>query len=1071
MSQQSNLVGQTLGQYQIVELVGEGGMATIYKAWQPSLKRYVAIKVLAPRLSNESEFLKRFHQEAVAAANLKHTHIVTVYDVGVEGDYHYMAMEFIEGTSLQERLRSGQAFTLDEVVDVVSQIGSALDYAHQRGFIHRDIKPANILIDTSGRAVLTDFGIVKALSESGVTSALTQAGTIVGTPQYMSPEQVKDEPLDHRSDLYSLGIVCFEMLSGQVPFDGTTTHAILYAQVNTPPPPLRKFVGLEVPAPVEAAMNKMLAKDRDSRYNSAGEFARDLAQAVAGVWPAGIGGETAVVGQMGTVTAVAGGAAGGATVPATKQPARPPTPPPTVRQVGGPPTPLPAAWQPVGPPTPPPIPAPARRRRSSLALELGIAAGIVLIVGAVAAALVLGWWYPLWSAQDALTAGDYARAAEGFTRVLERNPDQEQAVAGLLEAADNLSQAGQFDPAIAAYETVGRARPEEARALEGLGRAYEAKGAWGEAANGYEKWTQAAPGEGGAFLALGNARFHLEEHDEVVAAYEQAQSLGATSADLDTHLGLAYFELAQYDQAIEHLQRAVEQNPEGFQLRRALGLSLYAQGQFEPAAEHLNEALALGAGRPDGELADLDYVLGDCYFEAQEYEQAIHAYEQAIHLYEQAQALDPESRNTHAEQARANLDEAYAGLAQSVMGEAILDLDFSNVVTEGDETYAIARTGQRVEIGGPVRLVEGPWEGSQALVVEEETTNECKNPSFEIDATYWGSASLGSVARTTDDAWYGDASLRCSSGGGQSFAQACYLEGVTTFNAAVGYAVSAWYKLEDLPPGGNVSLWVHWEGGAQDNAVTGVMVGASEEGGWHYVSAVLAPDYGDRTKAYFCLTIEGATADGQSFLLDGFQIEQGQDYSTSYCDGDQSEACSWSGIPHGSTSARPATAVAVGTADSINPAAGTMALWFRFSSDEISHIRGIWSNHTAADDRLQLFAYWPRADRITLFRNIGSGNEVLASITTTIDTDWHHLAWSWDTSGSRLYLDGSLQATYDGNAWSGVTLVPDMYLGHEVYDPPAYLDGAFATFAVFDRALTAEEIVALYRVDASVSTH
>jgi Tfp pilus assembly protein PilF len=633
-----------------------------------------------------------------------------------------------------------------------------------------------------------------------------------------------------------------------------------------------------------------------------------------------------------------------------------------------------------------------------------------------------------------------------------------------LDTATNLSQDKQFDAAIAAYETVERVKPQEVRALQGLGRAYEAKGAWGEAAAWYEKWTQVATEDKSAFLALSDARLNLREYERAVAAYERAKVLGAGSTGMDAHLGLAYFELAQYNKAAEHLQPAVGQNSEDFELQRALGLSLYSLDQPEQAMEYLNKAVALGADRSGEELADLYYALGGCHF-------ALQDYGQAIRFYEQAQELEPEGRSVWAGEAQANLDEAYARLAPLVMKSALLDLDFSNVVTEGGETYAIARAGQRVEIGGPVRLVEGPWEGSQALVVEEGTTNECRDPSFEIDATYWAPASLGSVARTTDDARYGGASLRCSSGGGQSYAQACYVEGVTTFNAAVGYAVSAWYKLENLPAGGDISFLAHWNGGAHDNATTGVMVGTSEGGGWHYVSTVLTPDYGDRTEAGFYLSIEGATADGQSFLLDGFQVEQGRDYSTSYCDGDQGEAYSWSGIPHGSTSVRPAAAVAVGTAGNINPAAGTMAIWFRFSGDEISHIRGIWSNHTAVNDRLQLFACSPSADRITLFRNVGSGNEVLASITTTIDTDWHHLVWSWDTSGSRLYLDGSLQATYDGNAWSGVTLAPGMYLGCEVYDLPAYLNGVFAKFAVFNRVLTAEEIGALYGIDAPASTY
>jgi len=367
MTQENSLVGYTLGNYQIVELIGEGGMATVYKAWQPSLRRYVALKVLASHLSNDAEFVQRFHQEAVSAANLKHTNIVTIHDVGAESGYHYIAMEFIEGMSLEQRVRSGQAFEPEQVVDVISQIGSALDYAHQRGFIHRDIKPANVLVEASGRAVLTDFGIVKALSGTGVTSPLTQAGTVFGTPQYMSPEQVKDEPLDHRSDLYALGIVCYEMLSGQVPFDGTTTHSILYAQVNNPPPPLREFSGLAVPPPVEAVVNKMLAKERGARYDSAGEFARDLAQAVSGVWPAGMGSATAVVTPREKTKVMQDGAQPAAYSPTVSQPWQQPV-------------------QPAVPQQPTPTPPPQARGRTGLMWGLvggGAALMFLVLIGIV----------------------------------------------------------------------------------------------------------------------------------------------------------------------------------------------------------------------------------------------------------------------------------------------------------------------------------------------------------------------------------------------------------------------------------------------------------------------------------------------------------------------------------------------------------------------------------------------------------------------------------------------------------------------------------------------------------------
>ena len=1052
MSQQSSLVGQTLGQYQIVELVGEGGMATIYKAWQPSLKRYVALKVLAPRLSNESEFLKRFHQEAVAAANLKHTHIVTVYDVGVEGDYHYMAMEFIEGTSLQERLRSGQAFTLDEVVDVVSQVGAALDYAHQRGFIHRDIKPANILIESSGRAVLTDFGIVKALSESGVTSALTQAGTIIGTPQYMSPEQVKDELLDHRSDLYSLGIVCFEMLSGQVPFDGTTTHAILYAQVNTPPPPLRKFVGLEVPAPVEAAVNKMLAKDRESRYGSAGEFARDLAQAAAGVWPAGIGGETAVVGHMGGGTAVAGGAAGGVTVPATKQPAGPPTPPPTVRQPGGPPTPVPAVWQPVGPPTPTPVPA--RRRRSPLALELGIAAGIVLILGIVVAALLLGRWYPLWNAQRALRAGDYARAVEGFSQTLERNPDNAQAIEGLLDTATNLSQDKQFDAAIAAYETVKRVKPQEVRALQGLGRAYEAKGAWGEAAAWYEKWTQVATEDKSAFLALSDARLNLREYERAVAAYERAKALGAGAAGMDAHLGLAYFELAQYNKAAEHLQPAVEQSPEDFQLRRALGLSLYAQGQFEPAAEHLSEALALGAGRSDDELADLDYVLGDCYFEMQDYEQA-------IHLYEQAQALDPEGRSARAEEARANLDEAYAGLAQSVMGEAILDLDFSNLVTEGGGTYAIARTGQRVKIGGPVRVVEGPWEGSQALVVEEGTENVIQNPSVEVDTSGWTFYSAPSyISRSNERAYSGNYSMKVSgtneSGSMQTSAGSSELMATS---AGEVWAASAYVWRDTSDTATAPQLYMEFLDARQARVgISYVLADPEKVDEWQRV-VVTGTAPASAAYVWVLCPYLGIPDGGMALVYyDAVQLEQ-KPYATGYCDGDQGPGYSWYGIPHKDTGAREGTLAHMSSAGVINGRAGSVNIWWQPEhASDVDYHRYLFNLRDGTTDWGYL--YWDYGNDSYSFSELLSNAQVFPA------GEWQHIVVTWEPGTRKIYVNGVLEHSDSVNPPASI---PDtLYIGVR-YSRSFYANGSIADFATFDRALSTSEVTALYREGVSAS--
>jgi tetratricopeptide (TPR) repeat protein len=988
-----------------------------------------------------------------------------------------MAMEFIEGTSLQERLRSGQAFTLDEVVDVVSQIGAALDYAHQRGFIHRDIKPANILIESSGRAVLTDFGIVKALSESGVTSALTQAGTIIGTPQYMSPEQVKDEPLDHRSDLYSLGIVCFEMLSGQVPFDGTTTHAILYAQVNTPPPPLRKFSGLEVPAPVEAAVNKMLAKDLASRYNSAGEFARDLAQAVAGVWPAGIGGETAVVGHMGSGTAVAGGAAGGVTVPATKQPAGPPTPPPTVRQPGGPPTPVPAVWQPVGPPTPTPVPA--RRGRSPLALELGIAAGIVLILGIVVAALLLGRWYPLWNAQRALRAGDYARAVEGFSQTLERNPDNAQAIEGLLDTATNLSQDKQFDAAIAAYETVERVKPQEVRALQGLGRAYEAKGAWGEAAAWYEKWTQVATEDKSAFLVLSNARLNLREYERAVAAYERAKALGAGSTGMDTHLGLAYFELAQYDKAVEHLQPAVEQNPEDFELQRALGLSLYSLDQPEQAMEHLNKAVALGADRSGAELADMYYALGGCHF-------ALQDYGQAIRFCEQAQALEPEGRSVWAGEAQANLDEAYSRLAPIVVKSALLDLDFSNVVSEGGETYAIARTGQRVEIDGPVRLVDGPWEGSQALVVEEGTTNEFVDPALDGTGNWSAGGTTPPVVTeqsTEVPPYVGRYTAKAEfPAGGDTGYQGCRVTArVLEVPAGQTETFSVWIMADDVSEVGKLQAYVTGSYGQGEGNSNSLDNWAEKAGQWYRWYLTFTNNSDGSWNEYITIYVGQPLANNLTLYLDGMQYEA-KAYPTTLCYGDAGGGYQWGGdgTPHASPSTRQATQCESDAAGSFDYSSDhTVLVWMKLLHESgtgplypaVFHYGQYYTDNSIA------LMFYQGSGLLGLYAKsnagVWDGRNAISNPAQPIDgyeaDVWYMVGYRYDQSENRVDLvwDGQVDEQGTGMAWpSADNAYHRLGIGCRPDGGESMAGSAIATVAIFSRALSATELSALYRTGA-----
>lgn len=265
------LIGKTFGQYQIVSELGRGGMAVVYKAYQPALQRYVAVKVLPPQLGMDPDFVKRFQHEAVAAARLKHPHIVTIHDVGVADGVNYIVMEFIEGEPLSTIIRQGGAMQPERVARIVDQVASALDYAHQQGFVHRDIKPSNIMLGAGDHVTLTDFGIAKAMSGT----RLTQTGTLIGTPEYMSPEQVRGLPVDHRADIYSLGIVAYEMLSGQVPFSGDTA-SVLYKQAHELPPPIHTRA-ISVSAPIAGAIDRALAKDPDQRFAAAGAFAHALA--------------------------------------------------------------------------------------------------------------------------------------------------------------------------------------------------------------------------------------------------------------------------------------------------------------------------------------------------------------------------------------------------------------------------------------------------------------------------------------------------------------------------------------------------------------------------------------------------------------------------------------------------------------------------------------------------------------------------------------------------------------------------------------------------------------------------
>jgi serine/threonine protein kinase len=273
--------GTTYGdRYSVFERVGAGGMAEVYRAHDELLGRDVAIKVLSERFARDSSFVERFRREAQSAANLNHPQIVSLYDYGSDGDAYFIVMEFIDGTSLADIIHREAPLLPERAAEIALDVAKALDRAHSAGIVHRDIKPGNILITKDGHTKVTDFGIARA-AHGDNEQTMTQTGMVIGTAAYLSPEQAQGQPVDGRSDLYSLGVVLYEMLVGHAPFAGDTPLAIAYKHVReTAAPP--SSLNPDVPGALDAIVMKALAKNRDNRYQSAVEFEQDLQRFLSG---------------------------------------------------------------------------------------------------------------------------------------------------------------------------------------------------------------------------------------------------------------------------------------------------------------------------------------------------------------------------------------------------------------------------------------------------------------------------------------------------------------------------------------------------------------------------------------------------------------------------------------------------------------------------------------------------------------------------------------------------------------------------------------------------------------------
>lgn|SRR5574341_1958500 len=276
--------GEKVGQYEIVEKLGQGGMATVYKAYHPNLERFVALKVLHPALKQTEGFIERFEREAKLIAKLDHPNIVAVYDYAEYKSNPYLVMRFIEGETLKTSLARG-AFNRALINQVVVGVGEGLAYAHKQGILHRDIKPSNVMLSKDLKVFITDFGLARMAQ---VGESTLSRDMLIGTPQYLSPEQARGEKLDIGSDIYSFGVVIYELMVGKVPFNADTPYAIIHDHIFTPLP-MPRDLNPQVSDSIEGFLLKALAKKREDRYRTVDEMVKAFTMAV----------ESARVGQAG----------------------------------------------------------------------------------------------------------------------------------------------------------------------------------------------------------------------------------------------------------------------------------------------------------------------------------------------------------------------------------------------------------------------------------------------------------------------------------------------------------------------------------------------------------------------------------------------------------------------------------------------------------------------------------------------------------------------------------------------------------------------------------------------------
>jgi serine/threonine protein kinase/Flp pilus assembly protein TadD len=610
----ASLIGKEIGKYRITERIGRGGMADVYLGIHTHLDRKVAVKVLHSHLLEGGDFVARFKREAKAVANLRHPNIVQVYDFDVTDEMIFMVMEYIDGTSLHSKLvevgNRGERLPIKLIGSIINDIASALDYAHSKGMLHRDIKPSNILLDKNNKAYLTDFGIAKLLDDQKFTAT----GQLVGTPAYMSPEQGMGEELTEESDIYSLGIVAFEMLTGQVPYDAKTPIGIVHKQINDPVPELSKLVE-GVPGTAQEVLNRALAKSPEGRYNRAEDLVQALRvalQALDSTEPI-VKKAAAKVEEIldaPTVTMETGDLEKATVVMESEKPTKDPGKEPEKEPESK-----------------------GKAPKKKIPTWAFIAGGVALLaVGAVILTQVLGIGLP-----------GPAASGEPSGPVAVVN-DREGSGEELFHQGLDFYAAGEVGAAIEAFENAIKAGYQDIEVYIQLGRA---KRDFGDYYGAIEQLTTAVemdPDNYGAWYSLAEAYFNTGEERYAGDAHDAMDhALALNPGDPNAHWlmgSIRYYMFGNPDEAINDLNEAIELDPGNWLFYNMRGIIYLETGQWELCVADYNRFVELDPGNPWAYKER-----GDCLTGLGDIDAARPDYQQALELT----AQNPELEDLHSE--------------------------------------------------------------------------------------------------------------------------------------------------------------------------------------------------------------------------------------------------------------------------------------------------------------------------------------------------------------------------------------------------------------------------------------